>query len=245
MRRFSVLLTAMLVPITVGFMHSTYAYLMKPTEPSQDTKAQQDQPPLSGKIVETMNSGGYTYMLLEKDGKKIWVAVKEMKVAVGENVTLEPGHEMVNFTSQTLNRTFDKIIFSGGLSSSYYHSNEAMGSRGSMVTTKENTKVEKASGQNAYTVAELHAKRAELDQKNVVIRGKVVKVSAGILAKNWLHIQDGTGNSDAGTHDIVVTTQDLPSVGDVVTANGVLYKDKDFGSGYKYGVIVEQAVVKK
>ncbi|MGQ3684078.1 MAG: DNA-binding protein [Candidatus Loosdrechtia sp.] len=245
MRRFSVVFTAMLVPATIGFLYDANAYFMQPAEQPKNAKAQQEESPLSGKIVETMNSGGYTYMLLEKDGKRTWVAVKEMKVAVGENVTLEPGHEMTNFTSQTLNRTFDKIIFSTGLSSSYYHSYEAMGSKGSMAVTPGNIKVEKASGQNSYTVAELYARRTELDQKNVVLRGKVVKVSTGILAKNWLHIQDGTGSADAGTHDIVVTTQDLPSVGDIVTANGVLFKDKDFGSGYKYDVIVEKAAVKK
>ncbi|HYA27148.1 MAG TPA: hypothetical protein VEE82_04040 [Thermodesulfovibrionales bacterium] len=70
--------------------------------------------PISGKVIETMDSGGYTYALLEKDGNKIWVAVPQMKVEKGKNMSFQPGGVMENFTSKTLNRTFDKIIFSAG-----------------------------------------------------------------------------------------------------------------------------------
>ena len=120
-----------------------------------------------------------------------------------------------------------------------------IGSKGTVVPAEEAIKVGKTSDSNAYTVAELYEKGDKLDNKNVLIRGKVVKVSVGIMGKNWLHIQDGTGDQKNNTHDLVVTTQDKPSVGDVVTVNGILYKDKDFGSGYKYDVIVEQAHIKK
>ncbi len=70
---------------------------------------------LSGKVAETMNSGGYTYVSLEKNGKKTWVAIPETKVTVGQEVSCQPGMEMKNFTSKTLNRTFESIMFSGGL----------------------------------------------------------------------------------------------------------------------------------
>ncbi len=69
---------------------------------------------LSGKVVETMDSGGYTYVCLEKSGNKIWLAVPKMKVIVGQNMSFKPGIEMVNFQSKTLKRKFDKIIFSEG-----------------------------------------------------------------------------------------------------------------------------------
>jgi DNA replication initiation complex subunit (GINS family) len=121
----------------------------------------------------------------------------------------------------------------------------AMANQSADTSTTENIKVEKATGTNAYTVAEIFGKKSELDKKNVVVSGKVVKVSAGIMGKNWLHIQDGSGNAKDGNNDLVVTTQDIPKVGDIVTANGTLYKDKDFGSGYKYDVIIEEATIKK
>lgn len=70
---------------------------------------------LSGKVVETMNSGGYTYVYLENNGKRTWVAVPQTAVKVGQQVTCQPGMEMKNFTSKTLNRTFESIFFSGGM----------------------------------------------------------------------------------------------------------------------------------
>jgi hypothetical protein len=42
----------------------------------------------------------------------------------------------------------------------------------------------------------------------------------------------------------VVTSDSIPKVGDVVTASGILYNDKDFGGGYKYKVIIEKADIK-
>ena len=106
-------------------------------------------------------------------------------------------------------------------------------------------KVEKAKGADAYTVSETYEKAGKLDKKNVVVRGKVVKVSRGIMGKNWVHLRDGSGDPGKGTNDLVVTTQDVPKVGDVVTAKGILSKDKDFGAGYKYQVIVEEGTVKQ
>ena len=70
---------------------------------------------VSGKVVETMDSGGYTYICLESGGKKVWAAVPTMKVSVGQELTLQPGQEMSNFKSKSLNRTFDSVIFSGGV----------------------------------------------------------------------------------------------------------------------------------
>ena len=70
---------------------------------------------LSGKVAETMNSGGYTYVSLEKNGKKTWVAMPNTAVRVGQEIACKPGVEMKNFTSQTLHRTFESIIFSEGV----------------------------------------------------------------------------------------------------------------------------------
>ncbi|MDQ7788178.1 MAG: hypothetical protein RDU01_11280 [Thermodesulfovibrionales bacterium] len=80
-------------------------------QPAENTK---NTSSLSGKVVETMDSGRYTYVYLEKNDKKLWLAVPKMKVVVGQNMSFKPGIEMVNFESKTLNRKFDKIIFSQG-----------------------------------------------------------------------------------------------------------------------------------
>ncbi len=208
---------------------------------------------LSGKVVETMNSGGYTYILLEKNGKKIWVAVPLMTVTVGQEIALQPGQEMGNFTSKSLNRTFDIIIFSGGpalpqQASTAPADHRAAGvgsSKSAAAPAEKGIKVEKASGPNAYTVGDVFAKRAELDKKTAVVRGKVVKVSEGIMGSNWIHLQDGTGDAGKKTHDLVVTTQEHPAVGDIVTVNGTVSANKDFGAGYKYDVLIEKASIQR
>ncbi|BCS53258.1 hypothetical protein [Geobacter sp. SVR] len=74
----------------------------------------QDAAALAGKVVETMDGGGYTYLCLEKEGGKTWAAVPPMKVAVGDVIELQPGNVMTNFTSKSLNRTFERVVFSAG-----------------------------------------------------------------------------------------------------------------------------------
>ena len=107
-------------------------------------------------------------------------------------------------------------------------------------------KVDKATGADAHTVADVWAKKASLKEKTVSIRGKVVKYNPGVMGKNWLHLQDGSGDPLKSTHDITVTSQDPVAMGDVVTAKGLVRLDKDFGSGYTYGMLIEDAkVVKK
>ena len=107
-------------------------------------------------------------------------------------------------------------------------------------------KVDKAAGAEARTVAEIWAQKFGLKDKSVSIRGQVVKYNPGVMGKNWIHLQDGSGDPSKGTHDITVTSQDTVAKGDVVTAKGVVRVDRDFGSGYTYGMLVEDAkVVKK
>jgi hypothetical protein len=93
------------------------------------------------------------------------------------------------------------------------------------------------------TVAEVWAKRASLGGKPVTVRGKVVKFNGGIMGRNWLHIQDGSGKAEDGTHDLTMTSDAVAKVGDVVTLTGTVAVDKDFGAGYSYAVIVEGATI--
>ncbi len=106
-------------------------------------------------------------------------------------------------------------------------------------------KVDKASGPDARTVSEIYAQRAALKQKTGAVRGQVVKFNAGIMGRNWIHLRDGSGSQDKGDNDITVTSQDAVAVGDIVTAKGTVQLDKDFGAGYAYPVIVEEAQVVK
>jgi hypothetical protein len=104
-------------------------------------------------------------------------------------------------------------------------------------------KVEKASGPNAYTVEDIFAQRGTLKDKEIVIRGTVVKYNEGIMGKNWLHLRDGSGSAENHDNDITVTTVGHSSVGDTVVAKGVLHVGKDFGGGYSYDAIIEDAQI--
>ncbi|HET8725314.1 MAG TPA: nucleotide-binding protein [Anaeromyxobacteraceae bacterium] len=106
-------------------------------------------------------------------------------------------------------------------------------------------KVPKATGKDAKTVAEVHAQKAQLKEKKVTVRGKVVKANAGIMGKNWFHIRDGSGSQEKGDNDITITSDANASVGDVIVVVGVVRVDKDFGAGYAYPVIIEEATFTK
>jgi len=106
-------------------------------------------------------------------------------------------------------------------------------------------KVSKASGADAKTVSEIYAQKASLKEKNVTIRGQVVKFNAGVMGKNWVHLRDGSGVEEKKDNDITITTMDNVAVGDTVTAKGTVHLDKDFGYGYAYPVIIEEAKVAK
>lgn len=104
---------------------------------------------------------------------------------------------------------------------------------------------EKAPAAKVYKVGELFKESAGLDKKQVTVKGKVVKVSAGIMNKNWIHLQDGSGDPAQKTNDLTITTAEkLPEVGKTVTVTGTVRKDKDFGSGYFYKVMMEDATIK-
>jgi hydrogenase maturation factor len=70
---------------------------------------------IKGTVVETMNASGYTYVCVESGGQKQWAAVPATEVKVGDSVEVAPGMVMHNFNSKALKRTFDSIVFSGGL----------------------------------------------------------------------------------------------------------------------------------
>ncbi len=104
--------------------------------------------------------------------------------------------------------------------------------------------VSKAKGANAKTVAEIVKNRVALKGKTVVVRGKVVKYNAGILGKNWVHLRDGSGSAADQSDDILVTTQNETKLDAIVTAKGVVHNDEDFGAGYAYKVLIEEATLK-
>ena len=193
---------------------------------------------VSGTVIETMSSGGYTYAKLERGGSQAWVAGPETPLAVGTKIGQTRGSLMTAFRSDTLKRTFDQIYFVAALPVG-----QVGGGAAPAVTIAAPSapvgKIEPAKG--GTTIAAIFAGKATLTGKPVVVRGKVVKVNNGILGKNWLLIQDGTGA--AGTNDLTVTTAATVNKDEVVTVRGTIATNKDFGAGYAYAVMIEDATV--
>ncbi len=203
---------------------------------------------VTGTVLETMDSGGYTYLKLKTASGEVWAAVPQAAVQVGQRVSLGGVSPMRGFTSNTLNRTFDEILF-GTLASSpgaappgKPHGVAPAAPPPAVDLTKP---IVRAEGDAGRTVAEVHAQRTGLKGKTVAVRGRVVKFLPGILGKNWLHLQDGSGTAQDGTNDLVVTTGGTAAVGDLVVARGTLGVDRDFGAGYAYTAILEDAAIEK
>lgn len=206
----------------------------------------------TGKVVETMNGGGYTYANLESKGTRSWVAYPVLETRVGDSLSFQNCLPMANFQSKALNRKFDNVLFCNApeiVSSASAAEPKPAAAKGAVdkkaAPSGEKIKVEKAAGANAYTIEEIFAKKGSLHGKQVVVKGQVVKVASGIMNRNWIHIQDGTGSEGKKNNDLTVTTDQMAEVGDVVTISGTLAKDKDFGGGYKYAAIIEKGIVKK
>ena len=95
------------------------------------------------------------------------------------------------------------------------------------------------------TVAVLYQEKAALAGQLVSVKGKVVKVNNGIMGRNFLHVQDGTGDKGKNTNDLTVTSKQTANTGDRVTVTGRVVLDKDFGAGYAYPLLMEEASIAK
>jgi hypothetical protein len=204
-------------------------------------RAQSAPPALKGEVIEVKDVDAYTYLRLKTGSGEVWAAVTKAPVRKGAEVSIENPMVMQNFTSKTLNRTFDRIVF-GNLAGAGTGSAPAGMARGA---SAGDVKVPKATGPGAHTVAEIITAKAELKGKPVQVRGKVVRYTPEVLGKNWIHLQDGSGSAADKTNDILVTSKDATRIGDVVVASGVVRTDVDLGSGYAYAVMVDEAKLAK
>lgn len=195
----------------------------------------------TGTIEEKIDAGGYSYLKLTENNNSYWIAVPKANFTLGEEISFSQFMEMKNFKSETLDRTFESVLFveDAGVKSVMNMPNPHEQELSSI--QKENVNIQKADG--GYSVEELYSKKNELVNNQVKVQGKVVKANLGIMNRNWFHIQDGTG--EKGSHDLTIISNDVAKVGDVVIVTGTLIKDKDFGSGYFYPLVLENARLTK
>ena len=218
-------------------------------------------------VQEVIHTTNYTYLHVKENDSLLWLAVPLMEAKEGETYYYENGMRMTDFQSKELNRTFDAVYFLAGVSKEPVSVKEqaqakaqaapsdptvamdssADGSKrslaephGSQVSEKKALKIEPAKG--GITIAKLFGNKESYSNKTVKVKGEVTKINPGIMNRNWIHIQDGTAFGDK--YDLTVTTELELKVGDVVTFEGKIALNKDFGFGYFYNVIMEEAVLK-
>jgi len=199
----------------------------------------------TGKVVETIDAGGYTYVMVEAGAESLWAAGPTTPLAVGDSITFSTLIPMRNFHSKAMNRDFPVLYFVDGFSTLGGSSaGSAAGNPHASAPTSPASadvggaleKIEKVAG--GYTIAEALAQKAELAGKPIKVRGKVTKFTPGIMGKNWIHMVDGSGEEE-----LIVTTSGTTTLGAVIIAEGALSLDRDFGYGYHYAVLMEDAGV--
>jgi len=194
------------------------------------------------KAVEQVSS--YTYLMVKGKGPAYWVVITSSDIAVGESITYQGGNVMENFYSKELDRTFEKVLFLDGLDDGPSSAMETMEgtSQGSDVKSDRiETSIETEAGN--VSIAELYADPSAYEGKTIRVKGEVAKFNASIMERNWIHLQDGTDFE--GKYDLTITSQESFQVGQVLTLEGIVALNRDFGYGYEYAVILEEATAAK
>ena len=221
--------------------------------------AADQQTPSKIEVVELIQVSGYTYIRGQVNNKETWLAAPTISAKKGDILYYSKGMEMVNFRSKELNRTFPSILFVDRLVSDLRLLQQATAAAPapdanphpdipatgkvpeSKKPEKESIKIQLPAG--AISLAMLLEEPKKYEGKKVTIRGKITKYTAGVMGKNWIHIQDGTSYNNK--FEVVLTTTDESKEGETATFEGVIVLNKDLGYGYFFDILLEDAKMKK
>jgi len=203
-----------------------------------EADVQKNEPHIA-KVVDKIPVKGYTYLQVKENKNEYWIAVPTMEIENGETVYFSKFMVMENFHSDNIDKTFDKILFVEDARKSTTPDEMKKIHSGATSTEKQQINIEPL--KDGMTILQIYNGKSDLKGKVVNVKGKVVKFNKQIMNRNWIHIQDGTGNENE--FDLVVTSDQDTKVGDIIVAEGTLSVDKDFGAGYFFPVIVENAKI--
>ncbi len=197
----------------------------------------------TGKVLEVLHSGPYSYLKVQEEHATNWVAVTRTPVPTGSVISYQEAMRVQDFESKTLHKTFKNLIFADAIR---YQNKNTKAAPVPLSQKILHAKISPYKKPDTLSVEEIFLNAKKLNGKKVKVRGKVIKVARDIMKRDWVHIEDGTGDSEAGSDDLVFTaTKSDVKKGDVVTAEGKVAIEKDFGYGYFYPVIIEESHFKK
>ena len=226
--------------LTTGALNVVHA-----AQDAGDAMPQQTPERLSGKVTDVLEAGGYTYAEVDTGSDKVWAAATTTPLKVGDTVAFTTEMPMENFHSNAMNRDFPMIYFVKGFITDEAKATDAAPATATaaphagLKPAADATAVEGVDKvEGGKTIAQIYADRQELAGQDVRVRGKVTKFTGNVMGKNWLHIKDSST-----ADDLTVTTDGPVAVGDVVVIEGKLELNKDFGYGYVYPLIVQNAKI--
>jgi hypothetical protein len=200
-------------------------------------------------VKEVIQAGGYTYLRVDEEGKEEWIAIVKQQANPGEYYTYEDATPMKQFKSRELERTFDEVLFVAKLTRSESVTGQEAGKRNSKLNVAGKSNFDNNSSSKRHGKSSANNKVIKLSSlfknkefhtnKIVRVSGEVTKFNANILGKNWIHLEDGS--SVPGKSDILITMEEEVAVGDKIIVEGQFTVDRDFGSGYKFDVMIENA----
>lgn len=197
-------------------------------------------------VKEVLHTDKYSYLLVNEEDKKFWIAISKREVQVGEIYRFKGGLLKKNFFSREFNRVFETVYLVSniwgetdmGQSDSSLNETGARVHGGESLPNLEVGNIEPTAG--AISLADLFANKESYKDQVVKITGKCIKINPMIMGRNWVHIQDGSGKD----LELTVTTSEVVRLGDVLSLEGTITLDKDFGAGYRYDIIMEGATIR-
>lgn len=198
-------------------------------------------------VEEVLHTSKYTYLNVSEDNVMTWIAIPKKEVKKGGTYYYKGGLKKTNFKSVEYDRVFETLYLVSDVSEDPSMSGMAAGgsphgnmsAEGEDAPIEQNTKIEPVTG--GITIAELFENRKQYDGKTVRIKGRCVKLNNMIMNRNWIHLQDGS-LKDKMVDLTITTTENIP-LGAIVAVEGVITLNKDFGAGYKYDIIMEDATL--
>jgi hypothetical protein len=231
-------------------------------DPGHEEEPDQQGEVVEGRVLETIDVANYTYLkLAAPDGTELWAAIPVTKVEAQSRVVIHDAQPMHDFTSPTLKRTFPTIYF-GNLGANEVGGPGSTGDRSGLppgapsgVSSLGHPKlmaqapsssitvgdVKPAEGPTGLRISELRKRRQQLAGQTVRVRGVVVKTVPGVLDRTFLHVRDRSGRADGIEDDLTITTAGTPETAKALLFEGRVAADRDFGSGYRYDVLLEDA----
>lgn len=191
------------------------------------------------KVIQVLPTDKYVYMEVEEGEETFWVAAGKQEVEVGEEYFFKEGLLKTNFHSKEYDRIFDKVYLVSRLIP--LTSNSVPETQTRSVRVQSSSEKKNKVHAESVSIKDIVENPEKYKDQSVIVSGECTKINANIMSRNWIHLKDGTKDD----FDFVLTSDLAVPEGHFVSMRGVIRVDKDFGAGYRYAIIMEEAEMVK